>query len=75
MANQPPALGKHPKFKDIEIRLVSNLGIDDSKHVVVYDDEGGGWAGRLAWTLDLIGLNNWSYLNGGIVAWINEGHM
>ena len=74
MANQPPALGKHPKFKDIEI-LVSNLGIDDSKHVVVYDDEGGGWAGRLAWTLDLIGLNNWSYLNGGIVAWINEGHM
>jgi len=74
MANKPPALGKHPDFKDIE-RLVSNLGIDDSKNVVIYDDEGGGWAGRLAWTLDLIGLNNWSYLNGGIVAWINEGYV
>ena len=43
MANKPPALGKHPDFKDIE-RLVSNLGIDDSKHVVIYDDEGGGCA-------------------------------
>ena len=72
MANQPPALGKHPKFKDIEI-LVSNLGIDDSKHVVVYDDEGGGWAGRLVWTLDLLGYSNWSYLNGGIVSWVKEG--
>ena len=73
MGNVPPAAGKHPSFKDIKA-LMSNLGIDSSKHVVIYDDEGGGWAGRLAWTLDLIGLHNWSYLNGGIVAWINEGH-
>ena len=74
MANKPPALGKHPSFQEVEA-LVGNLGIDGSKHVVIYDDEGGGWAGRLAWTLDLIGLHNWSYLNGGIVAWINEGHV
>jgi thiosulfate/3-mercaptopyruvate sulfurtransferase len=41
--------------------------------VVIYDDEGGGWAGRFAWTLDLLGYHNWSYLNGGVVAWIKEG--
>ncbi|MFT7301047.1 MAG: thiosulfate/3-mercaptopyruvate sulfurtransferase [Porticoccus sp.] len=54
--------------------LVSRIGLTDDKHVVVYDDEGGGWAGRFIWTLDVIGHTNWSYLNGGLVAWHNEGH-
>ena len=44
--------------------VMAYLGIDDSKKVVIYDDEGGGWAGRMAWSMDL-GLNNWQYLNGG----------
>ena len=42
-------------------------------HIVCYDDEGGGWAGRFIWTLDVIGHNNYSYLNGGIHAWRAEG--
>jgi thiosulfate/3-mercaptopyruvate sulfurtransferase len=33
-----------------------------NKHIVVYDDEGGGWAGRFIWTLDIIGHKNYSYL-------------
>jgi thiosulfate/3-mercaptopyruvate sulfurtransferase len=37
---------------------------------VVYDDEGGGWAGRFIWTLDIIGHKNYSYLNGGLHAWL-----
>jgi thiosulfate/3-mercaptopyruvate sulfurtransferase len=36
---------------------------------VVYDDEGGGWAGRFIWTLDAIGHKHYSYLNGGLHAW------
>ncbi|HBP69625.1 MAG TPA: thiosulfate sulfurtransferase, partial [Alcanivorax sp.] len=38
--------------------------------VVAYDDEGGGWAGRLLWTLDVIGHKKYSYLNGGIHGWL-----
>ncbi len=53
--------------------LFGRLGLTDDSHVIVYDDEGGGWAGRFAWTLDVIGHHNWSYLNGGLVAWHNEG--
>lgn len=36
---------------------------------VVYDDEGGGWAGRFIWLLDVIGHQHYHYLNGGIQAW------
>jgi thiosulfate/3-mercaptopyruvate sulfurtransferase len=53
--------------------LFSSLGLDRDTHVVAYDDEGGGWAGRLLWTLELIGHSRYSYLNGGIHAWRQEG--
>ena len=39
---------------------------------MVYDDEGGGWAGRFIWLLDCIGHRHYSYLNGGWVAWYEE---
>jgi thiosulfate/3-mercaptopyruvate sulfurtransferase len=72
VAGTPPVPGAHPGIEQLN-KIVNHLGIDDSKHVVLYDDEGGGWAGRLAWSLDLLGLTHWSYLNGGIVPWIKEG--
>jgi len=50
-------------------RLFSSLGLTRDTHVVAYDDEGGGWAGRLLWTLELLGHTRYSYLNGGIHAW------
>ncbi|MBY5968341.1 MULTISPECIES: sulfurtransferase [Halomonas] len=53
--------------------LFSSLGLTRDTHVVAYDDEGGGWAGRLLWTLELIGHRRYSYLNGGIHAWRAEG--
>jgi thiosulfate/3-mercaptopyruvate sulfurtransferase len=40
---------------------------------VAYDDEGGGWAARLLWTLEAVGHGDYSYLNGGIHAWRREG--
>ncbi|WP_275289395.1 sulfurtransferase [Halomonas elongata] len=53
--------------------LFSSLGLTRDTHVVAYDDEGGGWAGRLLWTLELIGHTRYSYLNGGIHAWRATG--
>lgn len=55
-------------------QLFSDLGLTPETHVVAYDDEGGGWAGRLLWTLELIGHRRYSYLNGGIHAWRADGH-
>jgi thiosulfate/3-mercaptopyruvate sulfurtransferase len=54
-------------------KLFSSLGLTRNSHVVAYDDEGGGWAGRLLWTLELIGHTRYSYLNGGIHAWRAAG--
>ena len=67
-----PATGKLPPVEQLT-ELFSRCGIDRGKHVVVYDDEGGGWAGRMIWTLDLLGHTRYSYLNGGIHAWADAG--
>lgn len=53
--------------------LIEQLNISAEHHVVVYDDEGGGWAGRLIWNLHCLGFYNTSLLNGGIHAWLAAG--
>lgn len=68
-----PAPGKLPSIKQLT-ELFSRVGLSADKHVIAYDDEGGGWAGRLIWTLDVLGHKNYSYLNGGLHAWVNENH-
>ena len=50
------------------------IGLTAQSRVVAYDDEGGGRAGRLLWTLDLLGHPRCSMLNGGLQAWANEGY-
>lgn len=72
VAGTAPVPGACPDLQQLQ-QVINYLGIDDDKQVILYDDEGGGWAGRMAWTMDLLGLNNWCYLNGGIVPWIKEG--
>lgn len=54
-------------------RVFSFLGLTPDTQVVVYDDEGGAWAGRLIWTLAAMGHTRVSYLNGGLHAWANSG--
>jgi thiosulfate/3-mercaptopyruvate sulfurtransferase len=54
--------------------LFSSLGIDADTHVIAYDDEGGGRAARLLWTLEVAGHRRISLLNGGLHSWANEGH-
>lgn len=68
----PPATGKLPDKAQLE-RVFSRLGLRPDHHIIAYDDEGGGWAGRLLWTLDVIGHDQYSLLDGGLVAWAGLG--
>ncbi len=67
-----PAPGRLPSLDRLEA-LFGRLGYTGSEHFLLYDDEGGGWAGRFAWTLDVIGHADWSYLDGGVHAWAEVG--
>jgi thiosulfate/3-mercaptopyruvate sulfurtransferase len=73
VGGRPPATGLLPDRPRLD-RVFSSLGLTPQTHVVAYDDEGGGNAGRLLWTLDVIDHQRFSWLNGGIHAWANEGH-
>ncbi len=67
-----PAVGKLPGADQLSA-LFSRIGLSDDRHVIVYDDEGGGWAGRFIWTLDVLGQKDYSYLDGGLTAWLKMG--
>jgi thiosulfate/3-mercaptopyruvate sulfurtransferase len=49
------------------------LGIEETDHIVVYDDMGGLQAARLFWTLEQTGHPQVSVLDGGLVKWILDG--
>ncbi len=65
---QPPAPGLLPAHPDLE-KLFGELGHNPDAVYVVYDDEGGGWAGRFIWLLDVIGHHRYHYVDGGLLAW------
>ena len=67
-----PATGRLPDLGRLNA-LFGRLGYRPDLDIVAYDDEGGGWAGRFLWTLDVIGHRRWRYLNGGIQAWAAAG--
>lgn len=68
----PPATGRLPDH-DALTTLFRRIGYTHDTQVIALDDEGGGWAGRLAWTLDIIGNRTWRYLDGGLAAWVAAG--
>lgn len=68
----PPAAGRLPSIERLQA-LFSRLGYRPEQKIVAYDDEGGGWAGRFIWTLDVIGHRDWAYLDGGVLAWDAAG--
>ncbi|MCW8126695.1 sulfurtransferase [Microbulbifer halophilus] len=68
MAGTPPAPGKLPDAERLT-RVFRAIGLKPEHHIIACDDEGGGWAGRFLWTLEVIGHKNYSYLNGGMHAW------
>ena len=72
VGGEPPATGKLPDSGRLQA-LLARIGYTPERYVVALDDEGGGWAGRLLWTLDCIGQRGWGYLNGGLQAWHGAG--
>jgi thiosulfate/3-mercaptopyruvate sulfurtransferase len=68
---QPPAPGLLPTPESLQA-LFAELGHNPDGVYVVYDDEGGGWAGRFIWLLDVIGHTHYHYLDGGLLAWQAE---
>lgn len=53
--------------------LMAELGITNTTHVVIYDDQGGVIGARLWYVLDYYGHRKVSLLNGGWTKWIREG--
>ena len=70
---EKPIGGLLPTEEQLSI-VLSDIGLTQQSHVVAYDDEGGGKAARLLWTLEALGHRHYSLLNGGLNAWANEGH-
>lgn len=68
---QNPVMGLLPDVEQLN-RVLSAFGITEDSHIVAYDDEGGGRACRLLWTLDILGHKHFSLLNGGIQAWMHK---
>lgn len=72
VAARPPVMGLIPDETQLS-RVFSALGLTADTHVVAYDAEGGGKAGRLIYTLHAIGHEKCSWLNGGLLAWQAAG--
>lgn len=69
--SEKPVFGLIPS-EDQFSRALSKAGISPDSHVVAYDDEGGGKAARLLWTLALAGHKKMSLLDGGLHAWLSD---
>lgn len=71
--SQTGFFGLLPSLADLE-KLFGSIGHTSDTTYIIYDDEGGGWAGRFIWILDSIGHKKYHYLNGGLHAWIKDGY-
>ena len=67
--------GRHPlpNFTHLANKLGA-WGITNDTQVVVYDDAGGTFAGRLWWLLNSLGHPKVAVLNGGIQNWLKQGY-
>ena len=69
---RPPAMGTIAGADQLSAAL-SAIGLTPDDHVVAYDGEGTGKSSRFLWTLDVVGHENFSLLNGGWHSWTAEG--
>ena len=72
LAGEKPATGRLPSAQRLSEALCG-IGFEPRLHVVAYDDEGGGHASRLLWTLHVLGHRCGSLLNGGFDACKSSG--
>lgn len=68
-----PVPNKLPNAQQLSA-FFSDYGITKNSHVVAYDDQNGALAGRFIWTMHCVGLENTSFLNGHLPAWIAAGY-
>jgi thiosulfate/3-mercaptopyruvate sulfurtransferase len=73
VASDKPKMGLLPDIERLT-RILNSYGIGEHTHVIAYDDEGGGRASRFLWTLQCVGHQALSLLDGGIQAWSAEGY-
>lgn len=66
--DDPLSIVLPPRFE----ALMRRLGIANDTTVVVYDDRGGTWAGRLWWALRFYGHEAVKLLDGGLTRWTVE---
>ncbi|UTR10531.1 sulfurtransferase [Evansella sp. LMS18] len=67
--------GRHPLPETEQMAaLFSKKGIDHTKQVIIYDDQGGAMASRLWWMLKYTGHNNAAILEEGFSAWREKGY-
>jgi thiosulfate/3-mercaptopyruvate sulfurtransferase len=72
IASRPPAGGVLPDAGHLA-PVLGEAGIRPGVQVIAYDASGNGAASRLLWTLDCLGHTEWSLLDGGLPAWLDEG--
>ncbi|MDO4223220.1 MAG: rhodanese-like domain-containing protein, partial [Acinetobacter sp.] len=72
VAQRNDATGVLPDVAQLQA-LIEQLQLTAQHHVLVYDDEGGGWASRLIWTLHCLGFEQVSLINGGLHACLAAG--
>lgn len=67
--------GRHP-LPDFSLlaNKLGNWGVGNHSQVIVYDDAGGAFAGRLWWLLRCLGHDKVAVLDGGIKQWQKENH-
>jgi len=71
----PNSLMKHMlPSSDIFQVAMSDMGIENSDHVIIYDRHGFRAAPRTWWTFRMFGHETLSILDGGLPAWIKAGH-
>jgi thiosulfate/3-mercaptopyruvate sulfurtransferase len=67
--------GRHPlPSRAAFIDTLRRLGIDDTTQVIACDAQGGMFAARLWWMLRWVGHARVAVLDGGMAAWLAEGH-
>lgn len=67
----PPTGGLLPNAAQMS-QALSRIGYTGKEHIAAVDDNGGPQAARLVWTLETFGIENASFLNGGMVAWMAD---
>jgi thiosulfate/3-mercaptopyruvate sulfurtransferase len=67
--------GRHPlPERTAFIATLRALGIHDDSQIIAYDAHGGAFAARLWWMLRWVGHEAVALLDGGLPAWLADGH-